>query len=99
MEVIQILEPSDIERIRTDPVFRDVGRYVEDVIVELLHRFVPPAYLYSNPVLWDSNSEENEGLEIADVLFWHESTLLLIECKGRELTRWDDLRNHKKLGR
>ena len=96
MRIERILEPSDIKRLSTDPAFQNIGKYVENTVVDILGPFVPPAYLYRNPILWD---DTRNGEELTDVLFWYESTALLIECKGRKIRNLEDLRNHNKLHR
>ncbi len=94
---IQILRPDQLAEVKNDPTFRDVGAYPRDTVVASLDPFVPPAFLWVNPERRDVRTREQT--ELTDVMFWHESTGLLIECKAREIRDPDEVHDQKKLTR
>ena len=71
------LSEIQIEQLRTDPTFNDVGKYAENVVVESLAHFVPPAFLYLNPILRENVDEQQAGWELTDVVFWYEVNIIV----------------------
>jgi hypothetical protein len=97
MKVQFINDIKEVEHLASTQSFKDIGSYVEKSVVDVLYPFVPPAYLYTNPSAWTIS--DNQTIEFTDMLFWYESTLLIIECKGRKLHAAEDLRDNKKIDR
>jgi hypothetical protein len=97
MKVQFINDIKEIEHFASSQSFKDIGSYVEKSVVDILYSFVPPAYLYTNPSTWTIS--DNQTIEFTDILFWFESMLLIIECKGRRLHVAEDLRYNKKIDR
>jgi hypothetical protein len=94
MQIETIIDPVELIRRLGESEYHDIGQYVERNTVGILDSFVPPAYLYPNPLVKDPTS--GALIELADALFWFGSTMLLLECKGRQVRTLEDFKNEQQ---
>lgn len=94
MQIEMIIDPIELISRLGESEYSDIGQYVERTTVGILGSFAPPAYLYPNLLVKDTAS--GALIELADALFWFGPTLLLLECKGRQVRTFEDLRNEQR---